>query len=59
MSDPMDNMEASVEAILARSGTPSDCVECGREISSERQIHNVGTDVCGECVEVTNPCTAP
>ena len=56
MSDPMDNMEASVEAILARH---QDCVLCGDQISSERQIHNVGTDVCGECVEVTNPCTAP
>ena len=59
MSDPIDNMEASVEATLARSGTPSDCAECGREISSERQIHNVGTDVCGDCAKECKPCTAP
>jgi len=31
---------------------PSDCVQCGAQISSERQIHNVGTDVCGKCAGV-------
>jgi len=36
-----------------------DCVLCGDQISSERQIHNVGTDVCGKCAEECKPCTAP
>jgi len=36
-----------------------DCALCGAQISSERQIRSLGTDVCGKCAEVTKPCTAP
>jgi len=48
MSNPTDNVVRY-----------QDCVLCGDQISSERQIHNVGTDVCGKCAEECKPCTAP
>jgi RNA polymerase-binding transcription factor DksA len=42
------------EFIRGLYSTAGDCSECGKQISSARQIEEPGTDLCSKCAAVVN-----